>query len=93
MNEFVYNNRVFYFNSKKYSVDYSKENIKSNTSGTNVTNGISGINKKNKENNIINLIINVVPKHKKKKEVPAAGKGYVAARALKKQLFKELINY
>jgi len=84
MNEFVYNNRVFYFNSKKYSVDYSKENIKSNTIGT---------NKENKENNIINLIINVVPKHKKKKEVPAAGKGYVAARALKKQLFKELINY
>jgi len=65
MNQVVYNNRVFYFDSKKYSVDHSKQYNKSCT---------------NKENSVINLIIKV---SKHKKEVPAAGKGYVAARFLK----------
>jgi len=85
MNQVVYNNRVFYFDSQKYSVGYS--NIQNNNNIQN--NIITHYPNKENINNIliipkdIKIIIKIEKKEKKKKERILAGKGYVAARGIR----------
>ena len=90
MNQMVYNNRDFYFDSQKYSVDYSNNNNQNNQNIPNKENIPNNI--ENNQNNQNILITIRIKKHKKKKNkeriipvlhVPViAGKGYVAARLL-----------
>jgi hypothetical protein len=84
MNQFIYNNRVFYFDSAKYSPpEYNKfHNVLQN----NNHNVLQNNNKPNIPSNI-NVTIIIPKKVKKevvKKKETAAGKGYVAAKFLNK---------
>jgi hypothetical protein len=89
MNQFVYNNRVFYFDSAKYSVGggtSSSNNISSSisSSSSSTINNHYLINKENVPK-VINLVIKVIPQETKvKKKESVAGKGYVAAKFLNK---------
>lgn len=90
MNQFVYNNRIFYFDSAKYSVSGNNQN------NTNINNYYFPLPQENIQPNVINLVIKVVsppkqiilPKQKKvslsSKKETVAGKGYIAAKFLNK---------
>jgi len=83
MNQFVYNNRVFYFDSAKYSVGGGTSSNIISTSSSTINNHYL-INKENVPK-VINLVIKVISKETKvKKKESVAGKGYVAAKFLNK---------
>ena len=82
MNEFVYNNKVFYFDSAKYSPFGNNNN---HYYPPNTIINYYSVNKENFQPKEINLVIKVikVPKKQKLKET-VAGKGHVAAKFLNK---------
>ena len=83
----IYNNKIFYFNSMKYDPrTYSNQMNQSNKENYFFQNNNNNSNYCFQESNkkIIILIQNQKSKKKKEKKEYVAGKGYVAAKELRK---------